>query len=187
MTIRVGNILLQRFMPEHTDLLYELSNRPEVRKGMSKSAVIPYESHVSWVKENLVDSNNVHLFLAIDEHRAQGAVLIKNITHDSGEVGIIVADSIAAKRMFLTGKLIAGILHYAFCQMKFQYLNVRILLDNSKSIATAKKIGASFLGQDKIYNHFLLEKTKYENHPLNKLLLNRYQPFCTATGTVSVC
>ncbi|KAA5533707.1 GNAT family N-acetyltransferase [Taibaiella lutea] len=177
MTICVGNTSLQRFLPEHTDLLYDLSNRPEVRKGMSKSAEIPYESHVSWVKENLIEGNNVHLFLVIKENQALGAALIKNITQDSAELGIIVGDSIAAERMFLTSKLLAGILFYTFYEMKLQYLNIRILLENSKSIATAKKIGAAFQVQDETYNHFLLEKTKYENFPLNKLLLKRYQPF----------
>jgi RimJ/RimL family protein N-acetyltransferase len=180
MIIRVGNISLRRFLPEHTDLLYDLINRPEVRKGMSNSAEIPYESHVSWVKENLIDGNNVHLFLVTDDGRGLGAALIKNITRDSAELGIIVGDSIAAGRMLLTSKLLAGILHYSFHEMKFLYLNIQIIPANRKSIAAANKIGADFQGQDETYQHFLLEKTKYETYPLNKLLLERYQPFCMA-------
>lgn len=181
MIISVGNISLQRFLPEHTDLLYNLINRPEVRKGMRNSVEIPYESHLSWVKENLIDSNNVALFLAIDESRALGAALIKNIKGDSGEIGIIVADSAVAGKMFLTSKLLTGILYFAFHEMKFQHLNIRIIPENSKSIAAAKKIGAEFQGQDETYKHFLLEKTKCETFSFNKTLLNRYQPFCIAT------
>ncbi|MEO7976556.1 GNAT family N-acetyltransferase [Flavobacterium sp.] len=176
MIIRVGNISLQRFLPEHTDLLYDLSNRPEVRKGMKRSAEILYESHVSWVKENLIDGNNVHFFLVIDEQQALGAALLKNITQNSGELGIIVGDTIAAKRMSLTSKLLTGILYYAFHEMNLEHLNICIIPENSKSIAAAKKIGAVFQGQDETYCHFLLEKEKYENFPLNKLLLHRYQP-----------
>lgn len=186
MIISVGNIFLQRFLPEHTDLLFNLSNRPEIRSGMRERAKIPYESHVSWVKENLIEGNNVHLFLAIDGPVALGAALIKNITKDSGEVGIIVSDSVAAKRASLTGKLVAGISYYAFCEMKFQYLDIKIIPGNDRSIAAAKKVGAEFQGQDETYKYFLLKKQTYETFPLNKLLFSRYQPFCIPTNRLHV-
>jgi RimJ/RimL family protein N-acetyltransferase len=178
MIIRVGNISLQRFQPEHTDVLYELINRPEVRKGMKNSAEIPYESHLFWVKENLIEGNNVHLFVVINEGRGLGAALIKNITYDSGELGIMVRDIISSRKMLLTSKLLTGILYYAFHKMNFQYLNIRILPDNIDSINTANKIGADFQSQDETYQHFVLMKTKYESFPLNKLLLKRYIPTC---------
>ena len=53
-----------------------------------------------------------------------------------------------------------------------------ILPENANSLATAKKIGADFQGQGEIYQHFLLEKSKYESFSLNNSLLVRYKPYC---------
>lgn len=181
MILRVGNIFMRRFLPEDTELLYHLINRPEVRKGMSKSDEITYQSHVGWIKRNLIKGNNVHLFLVTHEGQGLGVALIKNITQNSAELGIMVGNSITAQKMLLTGKLIAGILHYAFDEMKLQYLEIRIIPENSKSIATAKKIGADFQRRDDIYMYFLLEKTRYETHPFNMRLFDRYRPVCLAS------
>ncbi len=178
MNIRVGNISMQRFLPEHTDMLYHLINNPEVRKGMKNSSRISYESHLSWVKENLLEEKYVHLFVAMDEHQNHGVALIKNMTADSGELGIMVGDIIGARKTLLTSKLVTGILYYAFHQLNFQSLNMCILPENNNSLTTAKKIGAASQGQDETYQHFLLERSQYESFALNKLLLERYQPFC---------
>jgi RimJ/RimL family protein N-acetyltransferase len=178
MIIRVGNISLQRFLPEHTGMLYDLINRPEVRKGMRNSSEIPYASHLLWVNENLTETGNVHLFLASDKDKALGAALIKNISGNSGELGVMVGDIISAREMLLTSKLLTGILYYAFHKIDLQYLEIRILPENRNSITTAYKIGAEFQGQDDTYQHFLLRKAGYEIFPLNQSLIKRYQPCC---------
>jgi RimJ/RimL family protein N-acetyltransferase len=176
MSIRVGNIVLHRFKLQHADMLYSLINRHEVRMGMSNSTQIPYESHLKWVKENLIESNKVHLFMVISNDEALGVALIKNLTDDSAELGIMVADTIEAKKMLITSKLLTGILFYVFHQMHFRNLEIRILPGNENSLRTAKKIGAELQGQDETYQYFLLTKTKYKSFPLNKLLANRYKP-----------
>jgi RimJ/RimL family protein N-acetyltransferase len=178
MIIRVGNISLQRFLPEHTGMLYDLINRPEVRKGMRNNSEIPHASHLLWVKENLIETKNVHLFLAANEDKALGAALIKNITGNSGELGVMVGDIISAREMLLTSKLLTGILYYAFHKIDLQCLEIRILPGNINSLTTAHKIGAEFQGQDDTYQHFLLKKTDYEMFPLNQSLIKRYQPCC---------
>jgi len=178
MTIHIGNTTIERFAPEHTDLLYRLINSPEVRRGMSNSAEIPYESHLKWVNANLLESENVHLFIAANEEQGQGVVLLKNITEDSGELGIMVGDIVGCRRTQLTGKLVTGILYYAFHQLNFQTLNLRILPGNTNSLTVAKKIGAEFLGEDELYQHFSLSKSTYESYPLNQMLVKRYQPCC---------
>lgn len=176
MSIRVGNIVLQRFQSQHSDMLYNLINLPEVRMGMSNSSQIPYESHLNWVKENLIESSKVHLFIVIRDNEALGVALIKNLTDDSAELGIMVADTINVKKMLLTSKLLTGILYYVFHKMHFMKLEIRILPCNENSLCTAKKIGAELQGQDETYQHFLLTKAKYESFPLNNLLANRYKP-----------
>ncbi|WP_406826865.1 GNAT family N-acetyltransferase [Pedobacter sp. KACC 23697] len=176
MSIRVGNIVLQRFKSQHADMLYSLINRHEVRMGMSNSDKIPYESHLNWVRENLIESSKVHLFMVISNEEALGVALIKNLTDDSAELGMMVADTIEAKKMLLTSKLLTGILFYVFHQMRFRKLDIRILPGNENSLRTAKKIGAELQGQDETYQYFLLTETKYKSYPLNKLLNTRYKP-----------
>ncbi len=184
MIIRVGNSIIERFLPEHTDLLYRLINSPEVRKGMSNSAVIAYENHVSWVNEHLLETENVHLFVANHEEQGKGVVLLKNINGNSGELGIMVGDIVGCRRTQLTGKLVTGILYYAFHTLNFETLNLRILPGNINSLTVAKKIGAEFLYEDETYRHFSLSKSKYETFPLNQMLLKRYQPKCLETTEV---
>ncbi|MBE5321369.1 GNAT family N-acetyltransferase [Pedobacter sp. MR2016-19] len=176
MSILVGNTVLHCFKAQHADMLYSLINRQEVRMGMSDSAKIPYESHLNWVKENLIESSKVHLFMVISNDEALGVALIKNLTNDSAELGIMVADTIDTKKMLLTSKLLTGILFYVFHKMHFQNLEIRILPGNENSLRTAKKIGAELQCQDETYQYFLLTKTKYKSYPLNKLLANRYKP-----------
>jgi RimJ/RimL family protein N-acetyltransferase len=178
MIIHVGNISMQRFLPEHTGMLYKLINNPEVRKGMSNSAEIPYASHLLWVKKNLLEGDRVHLFVVADENHGQGVALIKNISGKSGELGIMVGDITAARKTLLTSKLLTGILYYAFDQLNLQYINICILPGNINSLVTAKKIGAEFQGQDETYQYFLLEKSKYGGLSLNRALIGRYQPVC---------
>jgi RimJ/RimL family protein N-acetyltransferase len=182
MSIRVGNIVLQSFKSQHTDMLYSLINRHEVRMGMSNSSQIAYESHLNWVKENLIESSKVHLFMVISNGEALGVALIKNLTGDSAELGIMVADTIEAKKMLITSKLLTGILFYVFHQMRFKNLKICILPGNENSLRTAKKIGAELQGQDETYQYFLLTKTKYKSYPLNKLLNSRYKPVITNHG-----
>jgi RimJ/RimL family protein N-acetyltransferase len=177
MIIRAGNISMQRFLPEHTGMLYRLINNPDVRKGMRNSAEIPYKSHLLWVKKNLLEGD-VHLFVVMDEYHGEGVALIKNISGDSGELGVMVADISSARKTLLTSKLLTGILYYFFYKLNLQFLNISILPGNINSLVTAEKIGAEFQGQDETYRYFLLEKAKYESFPLNRSLISRYQPFC---------
>ncbi|MBC8756296.1 GNAT family N-acetyltransferase [Kordia sp. YSTF-M3] len=178
MIIHVGNITMERFLPEHTDKLYDLINSPEVRKGMRNSAVIPYESHVSWVKANLIETENTHLFIVIDEDKAKGVVLIKNIADGSGELGIMVNDILGARRTLLTSKLVTGILYYCFHILNFETLHISIIPENINSLTIAKKIGADYKSQDETYQHFLLKKSKYLSSSLNTSLIKRYKPVC---------
>src|SRR5476651_2295773 len=136
MTIHVGDISMQRFRPEHTDALYQLINKPDVRKGMSNSTGISYESHVSWVKANLLETDRVHLFVVTDDDQALGVALIKNIEGNTGEIGIMVGDILEARETLLTGKLLTGILYYFFHQLDLQCLTMSILPDNVNSLAT---------------------------------------------------
>jgi len=178
MIIRVGNILMRRFLPEHTDILYRLINNPEVRKGMRNSNEIPWENHLSWVQKNLLEEGDVHLFVVMDEGLGQGVALIKNISGNTGELGVMVGDIDSARKTLLTSKLLTGVLYYFFNTLNLRYLNISILHGNTNSLITAKKIGAEFQGQDDIYKYFILEASKYESLPLNRSLLRRYQPFC---------
>jgi RimJ/RimL family protein N-acetyltransferase len=177
MIIHISNISIQRFTAEHTDPLYELINQPEVRKGMSNSAAIPYEKHLQWVKENLLEGNRVHLFMLADQCYGLGAVLLKNIDDKSGEIGIMVSKNVAARMNSLTGKLLTGILFYAFQQLDLQYVHMRILPHNKSSIATAQKIGAEFQSEDETYQNFRLEKSKHDSYPFNQSLIQRYHPY----------
>ncbi len=176
MKIQVGQIAITRFKPEHTDLLFQVINNPEVRKGMQHTAPISYESHLSWVKENLIDHENVHLFLVADDKECQGVVLIKNLTNDSGELGIMMADIFYSRENMLTSKMITGILYYAFQVLKISQLSMSILPDNFNSLSLAKKIGAVYIGENQTYLFLEIDKFTYYNHPLNALLFKRYKP-----------
>nr|WP_315423574.1 GNAT family N-acetyltransferase [uncultured Pedobacter sp.] len=178
MTIQVGDISMQRFRPEHTDALYQLINKTDVRKGMSNSAGIGYESHVSWVKANLLETDRVHLFIVTHNDQALGAALIKNIKGNTGEIGIMVSDILEARETLFTGKLLTGILYYFFHHLDLQCLTMSILPDNINSLTTTKKIGADFKGEGEVYRYFALEKSKYQLVAINQLLLKRYQPYC---------
>jgi len=176
MIIRISNISIQRFLPEHTDILHRLISHPNVRQGMSNSAEIPYANHLKWVKENLLEGENTHLFVTIHKDHGQGVVLIKNISSESGELGIMVNDIPAARKTLLISKLLTGILYYAFSVLNLRNLIMRIIPGNTNSLIIAKKFGADYQGQDDIYQNFLLEKYKYQSSSLHRLLIKRYQP-----------
>lgn len=178
MKICVGNISMERFQSNHTDMLYDLINSPEVRNGMRNNAEIPYENHLTWVKENLLESDHTHLFITVNDDKAQGVVLIKNILGDTGELGIMVSDISNSRKILLTGKLVTGILYYIFHTLNIQNLIINIIPKNINSREVAIKIGAELQSQDETYMYFLLEKSKYESSRLNTLLRKRYQPIC---------
>lgn len=176
MIIRVANVLIQRFLPEHTDLLYELVNHPSVRQGMSNKTEITYADHLTWVKENLLLETDTHLFVAEHVNYGRGVVLIKNMSRDAGELGIMVDDISGARQTQFVSKLITGILFYAFEQCHLSRLDMNIVPSNQSSLNLAKKIGAHYQFADTVYQRFLLNDQTYRSSRRHQLLIARYQP-----------
>ncbi len=176
MKIHVGNIILERFTAVHTKLLFELINTPEVRQGMRNSTPVSYESHVQWTQAHLLHSEETQLFVYEASNQANGVVLLKNITEHTAELGVMVENISNARKTQLTGKLLTAILHYGFQQLQLEEIHIKIIPENSNSIETALKIGATFQQQDETYRQYLLTKSQYQTFPLHQLLIKRYQP-----------
>jgi len=181
MKIVVGDTELVEFKQAHTDALFKLVNDSSIRQGMRNKQNIPYQDHLKWVSKNLLANKTTHLFMTYQDVHPIAVTLLKNLNNGSGELGIMVKDARQSRNSLLVSKLICGILHYAYKDLKLDSLVMNIILDNKDSYNLARKIGAVDQYQNDTYLNFKLTKEKYLFLYLHQAMNRRFQPMVVQT------
>jgi hypothetical protein len=93
MKIVIGKLELAQFCAADMEDLYRIRNHESVRGFMSNTAPLEWDSHVKWVRENLLEGGRILLLIVRLEAVALGFTLLKRLTPDTAEIGVVVREA----------------------------------------------------------------------------------------------
>lgn len=164
MLIRSGDVSLRAFEPGLDDVVLALRNHATVREHMRDPAPIARESHYRWVKENVVDARNVHLFVAYDGEEAVGITLLRNFKGTTAEIGVMIVDAATRPRVcYVAAHLVAC---YGFERLGLTDLLSYVPLHNEHALAFNLHCGFEPSGtKDDVYHELVFTSERYRTHP----------------------
>lgn len=92
LSVQVGRLLLDRYAVGDRRDLYAVRYHPSVRQFTSNPSLTSYRSHLAWVRENLLEATDLHLWLVRlnPAARAIGFAQLKlNTAGDGAEIGVM--------------------------------------------------------------------------------------------------
>ncbi len=155
MIIRTSNISLVSFSPEHIETIYQIRNDESVRAGMRDTAPIPWESHVRWAQENLIDQRKQELFVVFQDDAPVGIALLRDFGPHSAEIGIIIRNAASyPMASYFAAYLLA---HYAFYHLDMEVLYSEVPRHNERALRFNLKCGfVPAAAPDDEYHHLKL-------------------------------
>ena len=120
MKIVIGKLELAQFTAPDSEDLYRIRNHESVRAFMSNPAPLEWDSHVTWVRENLLAGGRILLLMVRLEAVALGFTLLKRLGPDTAEVGVVVRE--APRHRLISSEVGAVTLYLGFDVLGFTRL-----------------------------------------------------------------
>jgi RimJ/RimL family protein N-acetyltransferase len=147
MKIVIGKLELAQFTAADTEDLYCIRNHESVRSFMSNSAPLEWESHVAWARKNLVESGQILLLIVRLEGAALGFTLLKRLTEDTAEVGVVLRE--ALRHRLIASEAGAATLYLGFEVFQFKRLVSYVVLTHAHAIDFNARAGGREVPSDK--------------------------------------
>lgn len=171
-TQRAGEVGLQPFEPGLADTVLDLRNHESIRRHMRDSAPIPRESHLRWVKENVVEERKVHLFVVLDGEEPVGIALLRDFREGGAEVGLMVVEAARRPHVCYAAAVMLGI--YAFDMAGVDRLLSYVPRHNEHAFAFNKHFGFEMEGDDATYHRLVLTKECFRAHPTHRRFIDKH-------------
>ena len=112
--ISIGQLELRQFGIEDARELYCIRNHESVRRFMARPELIPYPSHLAWVKQHLVGAGGLVLLLVRKKpsRRAVGFTQLR-VEGEVGEIGVMFREP--ERHRIAAAVATAATLHLGFC------------------------------------------------------------------------
>lgn len=120
MKIVIGKLELAQFTAADTADLYRIRNHESVRAFMSNPVPLEWESHMTWVRENLLEGGRILLLMVRLDAAALGFTLLKRLAPDTAEIGVVVRD--ASRHRLISSEVAAVTLYLGFDVLGFTRL-----------------------------------------------------------------
>lgn len=146
MKIQIGHVELMQFTSADTRVLYCIRNHWSVRQYMSNSALIPYKSHVEWVKSNLLEHQKQLLFLVRLDAKPIGLSLLRPVGEQT-EIGVMFKEP--QRHRVVTYTTATATLHFAFNHLGLDSLISYVIPSHVTAIAFNLSFGAWEVESDK--------------------------------------
>lgn len=150
LSARLGALALDPFSEAGTRELYAIRNHPTVRPFMAHPELIPYKRHAAWVRDRLLGSQDLHLWLVrpAPGSRAIGFTQLRmNAARDVCEIGAIFREP-ESHRM-PAGFATAITVHLAFDRFACRRIDSYVIPDHRAAIQYNQAWGMSIVESDK--------------------------------------
>lgn len=173
MRICSGDVSLHSFEPVLSDTVYEIRNHPSVRAQMRSTGSIAKDAHAHWVRENLIDSRSVHLFVVQSGEQPVGIALLRNFRGDSAEIGVMIVE--ASRRPLVGYKAAHLIGFYAFEVLDLKRVYSLVPRHNTHALAFNLHCGLERTGNDSDdYHELVLTQAQSRSHPTHRQFRDKY-------------
>ena len=173
MQLRSGELRLESFAPALTGVLYDVRNHSSVRQYLRMTQPIARADHESWVRQNLVETRKVHLFLAYAGEAPVGLALLRNFQGASAEIGVMMVD--ARRRRLAAYKAAHLIGYYGFEVLGLERLLSYVPRHNMHALAFNEACGFTRTGHDsESYFELALGREASRTHPVHRRFRARY-------------
>ena len=177
-----GDIYLQEFSTKDAEIIYKISNQPEIEKFLPdwKSTK---EQRIHWIINDEIPANKAFLDAVtnasnIDGHVLKLGIFIKNTNEFIGwcctgikeelpspNREIMYAISSEYQNNGYATKATKGLIDYLFKKTNVDVLNAIALINNVPSNKVIEKCGFTYLSQqtleNQLYNHYILSKSEW--------------------------
>ena len=147
MKIVIGKLELAQFTAADTEDLYRIRNHESVRGFMSNPAPLEWESHVAWVRDNLLSGGRILLLMVRLEGEALGFTLLKRLAEDTAEIGVVVRE--AAKHRLIPSEAGAATMYLAFEVLGFRRLVSYVVPRHEHAVSFNRRAGGREVASDK--------------------------------------
>jgi len=146
--ITIGQIELRQFRMEDARELYCIRNHESVRRFMARPELIPYRSHLAWVKQHLIPDGELLLFLVRDNRgsRAAGFTQLR-LRGGVGEIGVMFREP--QRRRIAAAISTAATLHLGFCRLGLGTVLSYVVPSHEAAVQFNKAWGAIEAPSDK--------------------------------------
>jgi RimJ/RimL family protein N-acetyltransferase len=141
MRLQIGHLELRQFSAPDMRELYRVRNHESVRNHMSRPALIPYKSHVQWVKSELLANESLLLFL-VRTRAGQHAVGLTQlrIADRAAEIGVMFREP--STHQIVTSVATVATLHLAFEHFELDEVFSFVISSHTPAIRFNKVFGA---------------------------------------------
>lgn len=147
MNISLGTLYLTLFAENDIEALYRIRNHATVRKYMSNTQPIGYDSHVKWVRQNLIGEKKLLLFMVRRKDQPLGFTLLKKVSEDTAEMGVIFRE--ASKHPGVPYYATVMTLYIAFGYLKLSWLVSYVIPGHERAIYINNAFGGWEVESDK--------------------------------------
>lgn len=147
MKIELASLEIRQFVEGDTKALHLIRNHESVRRYMADPSSVPYESHEEWVRNNLIDKKNLLLFMVRRKGEAIGFTLLKKVSEDTAEMGVIFKEANKYPGVIYSATVIT--LYIAFCCLKLSVLVSYVIPGHDRAISLNRSFGGWEIESDK--------------------------------------
>jgi RimJ/RimL family protein N-acetyltransferase len=175
MKIVIGELELAQFAAADTEDLYRIRNHESVRAFMSNPAPLDWETHVAWVRENLLEGGQILLLIVRLAGAALGFTLLKRLAADTAEVGVVIRE--ASRHGLIASEAGAATLYLGFEVLRFARLVSYVVPAHGHAIDFNTRAGGREVASDKpgMLQFDFLEES-YLNNRHCKRIVSRMRP-----------
>ena len=147
MKLVIGKLELTQFTEADTEDLYRIRNHESVRAFMSNQAPLEWESHVAWVRDNLLAGGRILLLMVRLDAAALGFTLLKRLDPDTAEIGVVVRE--ARRHRLISSEVGALTLYLGFDVLGFSRLLSYVVPTHAHAIDFNARGGGREAASDK--------------------------------------
>lgn len=146
--IKIGELELMRFTPSSARELYSIRNHDSVRRYMANTKLIPYKAHTEWVRNNLIEGQNLLLFMVRPKARARAIGFTQlRIEENAAEIGVIFKEAQYHRLASALSTVVT--LHLAFCYLNLNLVVSYVLPTHKSAISFNCSFGGRQVESDK--------------------------------------
>jgi RimJ/RimL family protein N-acetyltransferase len=147
MKIVIGKLELAQFTAADTEDLYRIRDHESVRAFMSNPAPLEWDSHVAWVRQNLLEGGQILLLIVRLGGAALGFTLLKRLAEDAAEVGVVLRE--APRHRLIASEAGAATLYLGFEMFQFKRLVSYVVPTHAHAIEFNSRAGGREVPSDK--------------------------------------
>lgn len=143
MNLNSERLYLRPIAYEDTDLVLQWRNSKDVKRYFLHQEDITREEHINWLNNKVFKGKVCQFIICLSENnRPIGSIYIQGIDPvlKQGEYGIFIGDTCELGKGYGTEASYL-IIDYAFHILGLETLYLRVLSDNTRAIASYKKLG----------------------------------------------